>query len=34
MNDANRKNMMSISGMITIREWRRGMGEAIFIYSV
>ena len=27
MNDASRKNMMSISGMITIRDAALGMGE-------
>jgi hypothetical protein len=31
MNDASRKNMMSISGMMTIRERRLGMGDEIFI---
>jgi hypothetical protein len=31
MNDASRKNMMSISGMMTIRERRFGMGDGIFI---
>ena len=31
MNDASRKNMMSISGMMTIRERRFGMGEDNFI---
>jgi hypothetical protein len=31
MKEANRKNMMSISGMMTIRERRFGMGETIFI---
>src|ERR1039457_6701997 len=31
MKDASRKNMMSISGMMTIRERRLGMGEIIFI---
>jgi polyisoprenoid-binding protein YceI len=29
MKDASRKNMMSISGMMTIRERRFGMGEGI-----
>jgi hypothetical protein len=31
MNDASKKNMMSISGMMTIRERRFEMGEIIFI---
>ncbi len=31
MNDASKKNMMSISGMMTIRVRRFGTGEKIFI---
>src|ERR1043165_6461482 len=31
MKDASRKNMMSISGMISIRAFRRGNGEPIFM---
>ena len=31
MNDASKKNMMSISGMMTIRERRLAMGDEIFI---
>ena len=33
MKEASRKNMMSISGMISIRECRRLTGEANFICS-
>src|SRR5579863_2379882 len=33
MNDASRKNMMSISGMISIRECFRLMGEGSFMVS-
>ena len=31
MKDASKKNMMSISGMMTIRERRFGMGDGILI---
>src|SRR5260221_14097971 len=34
MNDASRKNMMSISGMITIRAQRFGMGDVSYIKKV
>ena len=34
MNAASKKNMMSISGMMTIRERRLGMGEKIFIAKI
>src|ERR1700744_5585835 len=34
MNEARRKNMMSIKGIMTIRERRRGMGDASFMVSV